>query len=313
MKHNLKDLFDKYLLECQYTRRLRSETIRGYKEALRNFFFVMPNITEPDQLTREITAEFFYRIQVRKRIVGKDIEKVGLKDSTIRAYWSKLNSFFMWLEQNKYLEKNPLHNTKPPEPVYDDNRALSKEEISKIISAITLKSHNRFLKKRDLMMVSILIFCGLRKNELVSLEVRDIDIDKRVLTVRGVTSKSKKSRQIPINPSLHITLEDYFDEVKRRKLTTHFLIASSTADKGISSHGLIVWVKKMKYVSGVNFHLHRFRHTFACNLARQNVSAIKLQKLLGHTDLNMTQKYLRSLTVEDMRDDVNRMSIDNLA
>jgi integrase len=57
--------------------------------------------------------------------------------------------------------------------------------------------------------------------------------------------------------------------------------------------------------------LHQFRHTFACNLARNNVSAIKLQMLLGHSDLKMTQKYLRSLDVEDVREDI--VSLDHRA
>ena len=65
-------------------------------------------------------------------------------------------------------------------------------------------------------------------------------------------------------------------------------------------------------LSGVKFHLHRFRHTFTHNLAAKNDSAVKIQKLLGHSDLRMTQRYLRSLTPEDMREDVDRLNIDDL-
>ncbi|MCI5108424.1 MAG: tyrosine-type recombinase/integrase, partial [Candidatus Pacebacteria bacterium] len=87
---------------------------------------------------------------------------------------------------------------------------------------------------------------------------------------------------------------------------------SKNGDRGLSEGGLIHWVRKYKKLSGVNFHLHKFRHTFACNLGTQNVSAIKVQKLMGHEDLRMTQRYLRSMTVDDLRDDINRLSVDNL-
>ena len=161
-------------------------------------------------------------------------------------------------------------------------------------------------------MFYILLFCGLRKSELLGLQIRDVDLVKRVLTIRGETSKSKKTRQIPLNPTLVVHLKDYLTERKTKGYTTERLIVSTIKDKGLSKHGLKHWIDRLRAYSGTKFHLHQFRHTFACNLGAQNTSAIKIQQLMGHSDLRMTQRYLRSMGVEDLRDEVNKLTIDNL-
>ena len=60
--------------------------------------------------------------------------------------------------------------------------------------------------------------------------------------------------------------------------------------------------------SGVKFHLHMFRHTFACKLTEGGTPSLSLQKLMGHTSLSMTAKYTRSLKAENMGDDIGNIS-----
>jgi len=312
MNSSLKGLFEQYILECQFSARLRPETIRGYLEAFKNFAAIMPEVNSPNMICTEMMVEFFKRLQTRKRVVGKDTIKVGIRDSTVKTYWCRMNAFFEWLVIKAQIGKNPLKEIKPPHPVYQDQRALAGEDIHKIISALTLHASNPFMLKRDVAMVNMLIFCGLRKNELLSLRISDIDIENRLLTVRAETSKSKKTRQIPLNPTVMFHLVEYLKELKYSKKKAGCLIAASKTDSGMTSHGLKHWVKRLVQLSGVKFHVHRFRHTFACNLAKQNVSAVKIQKLMGHADLRMTMTYLRSLSVEDLRDDVNKLCIADL-
>jgi len=311
-KKDLKQLFNEYLQACEYSSRLRPETIRGYKDIFRNFTNLMPGIDDPELITSDSMTEFFQKLETRKRIVGRGIEKSGVKKSTIKTYWSKLNSFFEWLHIKEIIVKNPLEHMTPPQPEYNDKRALRKAEIEKIITAIQMNSKNALILNRDMMIINLLIFCGLRKGEISSLQVRDIDMSKRVLTVRGETSKSKKTRELPINQSTMIHIEEYLKERKIRGYKTEYLIVSNGSDSKLTVHGFKHWVKRLEEHSGVKFHLHRFRHTFACNLVRQNSNIANIQRLMGHTDLRMTQRYLRSLGVEDLREDVNRMSLDNL-
>ena len=108
-------------------------------------------------------------------------------------------------------------------------------------------------------------------------------------------------------------LKEYLHERKKNGFKTEYLFVAYGIDRRLTVHGLKHWVERISRLSGVKFHLHQFRHTFATNLAMQDVGAIKIQKLMGHTDMKMTQTYLRSIPTEEMLEDVNKLSFENLA
>jgi integrase/recombinase XerD len=299
---NLKQLFDEYVKECQFSARLSPVTLRGYKEVFHLFISIMPEVIDVRDLIPEMMVEFFKRIETRERIVGKNTIKKGIKKSTVKTYWSKLNSFFEWLYRKALILENPLITIKPPHTVYEDRRALTVDEIHKLYSAVTLL-------RRDTVMISLLIYCGLRRGEFISLEVSDIDFERRILTVRGQTSKSRKTRYMPIHLTLLFHLREYIKERNKCKYTTQYLIVSNKNDAGLSRQGLKHWVNKMSQKSGIKFHLHQFRHSFACILAKENSSAVNIQKLLGHSSLDMTMTYLRSIVASDFQSEIDKLNI----
>ena len=308
MDKNLKQLFEEYITECRVARGLRPQTITGYDAVFSHFSAMMPEVIFVGSLTREAMIKFFERIKDRKRMVGKDtIPTVGLKDSTIKTYGNKLNAFFVWLIQKDIMVKNPLDNIKLKFPQYNDPRALKEEDVDKIISAVSSHSTDPFMLKRDMMMLYVLLFCGLRAGEFIALRMEDIDMNRKVLTVRAETSKSKRSRTMPIHPTLLIYLQEYIEERNKFDYKTEYLIVSSTQDKGLTCHGLKHWVKRLIELSGVRLHLHRFRHTYACNLHKKVVPIVAIRDLMGHRSAKMTEVYLRSMQCEDFRKYVNML------
>lgn len=303
----LEQLFSDYINECQFSMCLRPETIRGYIAVFKLFSKVMPEVSATGELSPEMLNLFFKRIKTRTRIIGRNTLKTGVKNSTIKTQFSKLIVFFEWLCKKGYLEQNPLRNIKAPQVNYDDFRRLEDEEINKIYSAIVRCSNNALLLRRDTVMVSLLLFCGIRKGEFVSLQVKDVDIEKKEIIVRGETSKSKRTRVLKLHPTLLLHLKDYFRE--RKNLKSEWLIVSNRGDSGLTREGLKHWVKSIVDKSGVNFHLHAFRHTFACKLAESDVNIFKIQKMMGHQNITMTMKYSRSLQTEDMEEDIGKISI----
>ena len=305
----LDELFDQFMKEKKYSIRLRPATLIGYKasyDLLRKLSYVTI-----DSLTTESLNNFFKEMQTRTRIVGKGIEKIGVKDSTIATYAMKLNVFFEWLVREKHIIENPIKKLPRYKPVYDDKKALRKGDVEYIRTAIENHSTTLFQKKRDQTMLTVLLFCGIRRGELLGLKVTDINLEKRQLIIRGETSKSRCDRIIPItNKILAMVLQDYLDQ--RRNYKTPQLFVSLNNDKGISMDGLIHWTRRLNRLSGVKFHLHRFRHTFATNHAASGVSLIKISKLLGHKDTRMTQVYIRSMGSEDLGPEMSTMTFDNL-
>ncbi|MES2436611.1 MAG: site-specific integrase [Patescibacteria group bacterium] len=313
MKENISELFKKFIEDCRYIKRLRPETIRTYSEAFKTFIKVMPEVVNVKLLTREMLTLYFKRLETRGRKVGKDTIKIGVKDSTIKTYQNRLNVFFTWLVNMQHIETNPFIGMKFPNPVYEDSRALEQDSIDKIFAAVALHSINSLIHKRDIAILSLLMFCGLRRNELISLQVNDVDFENSMLVIKGETSKSKKTHSVPLHPTLGMHLKDYLKERCKKEYKTQYLIISTNRDRGLSSDGLKHWVKRLVKLSGVKFHLHKFRHTFACNLAKNNVSVFNIQTLMGHKDYKMTLSYLRSVKTKDLRDEINRLysNVDN--
>jgi len=307
MENNLQQLYNDFISECRFSACLRPETIRGYRAVFNLFIKVMPEVTSTDLLTKEMLNEYFKRIENRDRKVGKKIVS-GVKRTTIKTHWSKLNVFFKWLKENNHTEENPLRGIKSPRVSYDDFKRLEDNEINKIYSAIISYSESSLIARRDTLMISLLLFLGIRKGEFISLQVKDLDFNKKIITIRGETSKSKKTRNIPMHPTLLLHLRDYLEERKRHCYKTEYLIVSTKNDKCLSREGLKHWLKKIIKISGVKFHLHQFRHTFACKLTEAGTPTASLQKLMGHINISMTAKYTRSLNAEDMGEDIEKIS-----
>ncbi|OQP67865.1 tyrosine-type recombinase/integrase [Niastella populi] len=310
MKKDLQQLFNEFMYECEYVRKVRPETLRGYKQTFDTFYKLMPSIGI-ESITPSSMIQFFKILQERKRVVGRGLIKVGIKKSTAATYWSKLNSFFEWLKVRKYIKNNPFEVMEYPVPEYVDKKFLKKEEIEKILAAVHNQGNkNILLLKRNLSIFYILLFCGLRREELILLQVRDIDFERRIVTVRGETSKSGRSRQLPLHSIVAMHLKDYLHE--RRHYVTPYLIVSAVRDDKLSYDGLLHFVNRIKKTSGVEFHLHRFRHTFAVNFLQTSNNIAMLKQLMGHNDIRMTMVYLRCLPTDEMRGDIEQMSVDRL-
>jgi integrase len=264
-----------------------------------------------DTLTSTNVTTFFKVLNDRKRIVGKGIIKTGVKKSTVANYWGKLNNFFKWLKAREYIHANPLNDIKYPSPVYENKKYLRREEIEKILTAILNHSDKNILVlKRNLVIFYLLLFTGLRREELLFLQIRDIDIERRILQVRADTSKSGRDRTLPLHSHTIMYLKDYLKE--RKNLTTPYLLVSSLRDDRLSYDGLKHLVVRIVRRSGVKFHLHQFRHTFAINFLKSSNNIAKLKQLMGHKDIRMTMLYLRCIPTQEMRRDIEHMSIDTL-
>lgn len=306
----LQQLFESYLSECEYSKQLRPQTLKSYREVFLTFQKIMPEIKNANELYPYMMNTFFKRLKTRKRIVGKNTLRVGVKTSTIKTYYNKLLAFFRWLERNSFIEQTLTDNiVKPPEPVYEDERALTQEEISKIIASISLNTtDNMFAYKRDLLIISLFVYTGIRRRELLSLRIQDVKFEQRVLFINGKTSKSTKSRCIPLHPILIMQLKVYLKDRKKSYSNCDALIVSIRHDTPFTQYGLKHWVNRYRKLSGVRFHVHQMRHTFACSLARVNADITTIMKALGHSTIRMTQRYLRSINTEESRSYIEQLS-----
>lgn len=263
-----------------------------------------------EDLTEETIINFLEFINTRERKVGKQQIVRMYRNSSIAVLRSRLNVFFNWLIERNYLNTNPFEKIPFPDISFTDRRAFSPKEFEAISYAVNtkIKWTNLLIKKRNIAIIMFLIFTGVRKEELLGLQISDIDMYRRLISIRAEISKSKRTRIIPMNSDLVPYLEDYLNY--RRNFITLFLWVSGLLDRPFTEHGAKHLMNLLTQVTKINCHLHRFRHTFATNYYKRTHDLVGLQILMGHTNFKMTLKYLRSIPDEHVIQQINKMTID---
>jgi integrase/recombinase XerD len=302
----LHELFIKFKL---YGARNSEATINGHRFTFELLMKFNRKLTLED-LTEETIITFLEFINTRERKIGKEFVVRTYKNSSLVIIRNRLNVFFNWLVDRKYIVANPFAKIQYPSVSYTDRRAYSQKEFEAICYAVntTIRWANLLIKKRNIAIVMFLALTGVRKEELIGLQLSDVDLFRKFIMVRAETSKSKRSRIIPMTTDLVSYLEDYLNQ--RRNLITLFFWVSGITDQRFTEHGVIHFMRLLTKATKINCHLHRFRHTFATNYYKQTHDIVGLQKLMGHSNLKMTLQYLRSLPDEHIVEQIRKITID---
>lgn len=308
----IENLFTKFLQERKLTGAAEA-TLRGYESSFALFNKTMPNVKLED-INRDTVVEFFNRLQTRERSASGAKKEIGVKNTTLNTYKRKLGSFFNYLVDKGEIKENPFHGLKIAKPVDDERRYLLNDEVQKIFAAISVNMEwkNNFVKKRNLAIIAVALFLGLRKGEILGLKLTDLYLEKKQMLIRGATSKSKRNKVLPINQNAQVILMDYLEQRAKKKYANEFLFVSDNKDMKFTEHGLKHMLKKIEKSVGFSFHMHQFRHTLAANLRHNGADVIAIRDILGHTDIRMTVVYLRGLPVEESRERLNAVALDTL-
>lgn len=203
---------------------------------------------------------------------------------------ASLKSFFKYLHiKVNFLDSNPAEYLDSPKIKKRMPRYLTFNECVKFLKAIDGKN-----KQRDLAMFVIFLNCGLRLSELVGINIKNIDFEKRTLRIIG---KGNKERMVFLNDLCMDAINSYLavrpnDIVKPNSRDALFI---SSQGNRISNRMVELLAKKYFKLAGIDSELyspHKLRHTAATLMYRDGGVDIRtLQELLGHASLSTTQIY----------------------
>jgi integrase len=184
---------------------------------------------------------------------------------------------------------------------------LSAEEVSRFWSS--------FRTFRDLSLVALMLFNGLRSQETIQIQLEDVLLDQAQLRVHG---KGNRERMVPLAPETIQSIQRYL-ALERPDTSRPYLFLSLKGRKRgeqMTAAGLRSLFRHHRCCSKVpRANAHRFRHTFASDMVRAGLSLPALMRLMGHSDIHTTMRYVElsrhDLWCEYIRALQNRIKLSN--
>lgn len=199
-----------------------------------------------------------------------------------------LNSFFQWLVDNEYLDRNPC--AKVDKIKYQQKR---RQPLS-TLSLEDLRWNCRTVREKAL--IDFLFSTGCRVSECADVLQSDIDWDNNSVLIRH--GKGDKERIVYFNDESKVTLREYLRS--RNDNNPALWVSMKAPHQQLQSHALENIVKNVGDRTGVHAYPHKLRHTFATVGLRNGMPLEKLQALLGHTNPQTTLIYAK-LNNEQMK------------
>jgi site-specific recombinase XerD len=266
-------------------------TRRAYEADLRDFM-AFSGIQRPNE----------FRIVTRAHVLAwrKTLEDRALAGATIRRKLAALSSLFEYLCEKNTVDFNPVKGARRPKAESNEGKtpALGDHQARALLDAPdpqTLKG------KRDRAMLAVLLYHGLRREELCLLKVKDIH-DRRGVAHLRIHGKGSKLRYVPLHPSSAARIYAYLEVAGHGQSTEAALFQRANRRKGMKDGQSItadgVYKIVLAYAAGARievqgFGVHSLRATAATNALDHEADIAKVQEWLGHANIATTRIYDR--------------------
>ena len=209
----------------------------------------------------------------------------GITPASRARKLSALKSFYKYLTvRTKQLTENPVADLEYPKLRKSLPKYLTLEQSASLLKAVSGPN-----EKRDYAILMIFLNCGIRRSELVGLNLTDVYEDRL-----RVVGKGNKERFVYFGTSCRKAIDAYLPERNKKVLSDNRALFGSRDGNRISVTAVHRLVKKYLLMAGLDptqFSAHKLRHTAATMMLSGGVDVKTVQEVLGHENLNTTQIY----------------------
>jgi integrase/recombinase XerC len=279
----IQKFIDYLLLEKKYS----PQTVLAYQKDIEAFQLFLTQEFTDSEVSKANYA------QIRTWIV--QLVDRAISNRTVNRKISSLNSYYKFLLKTESINANPLAKHKALKVSKKIQIPFSETEVNTVLEGIDMDS---FEGVRDKLIVELFYSTGIRRIELVQLQLHDVDLSQANIKVLG---KRNKERIVPLLPSVIETVKTYLSE--RSKLKT-ILDPSSffLTNKGAKVYEMLVYRIITGYFNSISSKVkkspHILRHSFATHLLNNGADLNAVKELLGHSSLAATQVYTHNSVAE---------------
>lgn len=257
-----------------------SLTVEAYtRDLIRMAVFCKSNgVDQAVGITSQVLKSYLYNL--------KDL---GLSPASISRNVSAIRTYFKFLNTESHLASDPSERLETPRKWRTLPEVLTVPEVVRLLDAPPLTERFVF---RDRAMLEVAYGAGLRVSEWISLEIKDVLFDERLLRVYG---KGSKERLVPIGRKAMGDIAIYLRELRpglERGKGRGILFLNSRGEP-LTRMGAWKILKKYVEMAGIEKQVspHTLRHSFATHLLEGGADLRAVQEMLGHADISTTQIY----------------------
>ena len=238
-----------------------------------------------DVTTSDIFDFLSYLANDRNPDPDSSVPDLGISASSRARKLSAIKSFYKYLTvRTKQLQENPVADLEYPKLRKSLPKYLTMDQCAKLLSSVSGTN-----EKRDYAILMLFLNCGIRRSELVGLNVSDVYEDR----IR-VVGKGNKERFVYFGTPCRKAIDAYMAERNQKVLTDNRALFGSRNGNRISVtavHRLVDKALKQAGLDSTQFSAHKLRHTAATMMLSGGVDVKTVQEVLGHENLNTTQIY----------------------
>lgn len=215
--------------------------------------------------------------------------------TAVRRKIAALRSYYGLQKREGRRRDNPAAEVPPPKAPKRLPQVMSEPEVTRLLKT-RVAGQNDFHRLRDIAIMELLYASGIRRAELVGLNLSDVDLERRLMRVIG---KGDKQRTVFMNQSASEAIRQY---IGVRPRTSDGALFLSRRKSRLSHRQAWVIFRTFAQLSGLTKHVtpHVMRHSFATHLLENGADLVTIKELLGHESLSTTQIYT-NVSLEHMR------------
>lgn len=295
-KENKKSIFEIYRSE---------KTMKDYLFYLNDFLLFVYDNGEPIQKDEVI--------ELMSDITEEDIEDYlshllyerNLKKTSVNKIMSALKSLYKELE--KYNVQNPLKHIKlfKTGRNLDNILKVSYEDIKNILKNYKVTGEKEY---RNTVIMNTLFYTGMRSQELLDLEYKNILKRDEDYFIKIEKSKSGRELYKPIHPTLVEKLKEFKDYIMKmygfssEEMEERFVFSSHyEKNTKLSYKALYNIIQDMGKTVGLDISPHNIRHAIATELSSNGADLLEIRDFLGHSDTRVTEIYINAKSLLDKK------------
>lgn len=224
---------------------------------------------------------------------------------SVETYMTAVKVFYKYLRRQNYIIANPCELVSPPRtPDKLPRNVLSEDEMQELLNAPDNDTDEGVLYR---CILEVFYCCGLRRSELCSLSVFDIDTGRQEVRVQG---KGDKPAVLPLSNEACMWLRLYMQDVRPRIIADKnntTLFVGHKLGRNINPQVVENTVRKFAKQAGITKTVspHTIRATTATHLLQNGASLMEVRDILRHELVSTTQRYTR-LAPKDLADELNK-------